>query len=49
MLQWHVFLPESETWVDLTEILASLEEEKGSYEYLSYDNFSIKAYASLRK
>ncbi len=44
----YVFLPESGTWVDMSEILASLEGEGGSFEYLAYDNFPIKAYASLR-
>lgn len=44
----YVFLPESGTWVDMSEILEKMEEKGGSFEYLAYDNFPIKAYASLR-
>jgi len=45
----YIYLSDDEKWWDFAEVKKILEESDGATSYLTYDNFPIKAYASILK
>lgn len=44
-----IYLPDQDEWIDLKDLLDELGSLDGPTSYLTYDNFPIKAYASINE